>query len=55
MLICFAHTIFVCFACGEPIMEAFDEPLNLVKTYFWKVIDSPTFLFIKQVELNQYI
>jgi hypothetical protein len=32
MLICFAHTIFVAFACGEPILDAFDDPLLLVKT-----------------------
>jgi hypothetical protein len=30
MLICFAHTIFVAFACGEPILDAIDDPLNLV-------------------------
>jgi|LakMenEpi03Aug12_release.lakeMendotaPanAssembly.Ray.scaffolds.fasta_scaffold1637229_1 hypothetical protein len=39
MLICFAHTIFVAFACGEPILDAIDDPLNLVvASVLWYLI-----------------
>lgn len=56
MLICFAHTIFVAFACGEPILDAFDEPFNvIVATVLWYLLFySPNDVVYKTTKLMPF-
>ena len=56
MLICFAHTIFVAFACGEPIMDAFEEPFSvLVATVLWYLLFySPNDVVYKTTKLMPF-